>query len=66
MGDISVSKPPPTPPPDDGKSRPGFGKRAPARKRPTAKPAATPGTAPSAPRTSGDGPDPEHKLDLLV
>ena len=66
MADMSVSKPPPVPPPDDGKTRFAAGKRESARKRPPAKPAAKPGTAPSAPSASGNTPDPEHKLDLLV
>ena len=64
MADMSVSKPTPLPPPDDGKNRLA-GKREP-RKRPPAKPAAKTGSAPSAPGASGAAPDPEHKLDLLV
>jgi hypothetical protein len=60
--DITVSKPPPLPPPDDGKGRPPAGKRGPVRRKPPAKPAGKPGSAPAA----GDGSAPEHRLDLLV
>jgi hypothetical protein len=58
--DITVSKPPPLPPPDDGKGRPPAGKRGPARRKPPAKPAGKPGTA----APGGEGA--EHRLDLLV
>ena len=64
MADMSVSKPQPLPPPDDGKSR--LASKREPRKRPPAKPAAKAGAAPSTPGASGGASDPEHKLDLLV
>ena len=64
--DLSVSKPPVAPAPDDGKGRLPSGKKGPARKRPPAKPAGTPATAASTPTAAADGKEPEHKLDMLV
>ena len=65
MADLSVSKPPPAPPPDDGKGRLPSGKRGAGRKRPPSTPAPKPGST-SAPAATGRASDPEHKLDLLV